>query len=284
MLEQVTLKDISIRQKIRFLREENPVAANVLMHYEIYNYGQLQDYIESGIPEFQNPRLLKELESAKKWLEKIRNKEGNDPRLYTDAYENYCYPIVILNETDKLVNCSDLPLVSPLNFSSGFVNRVNEFSIYEAKQLMSLLDTGGDNALCCMIPSFGPIGLQRLYKAIRFYEEQILRNAASTPNISQYKGNLFTKDAKEKREILEQTITEMMNYLTLVGEEFIFGKFSFDQIYTLIESCINPKNKKAKEIRERAIKLIQDYTTLDELQSVESRQRVLHRFITKDRR
>jgi len=256
----------------------------VLVKYNITNYGQLKEYIESGLLEFQLDcfkKTLLEVEVA--LIEACRN--GNEPVLFpTEDYQGYDIDREVLDITDKGTNGSALLYGNILAKGTCQRNALRSYSMYELKQMLNNVvvtscKVRGENALVHNLREFGNESAMKVCDAINFYERQVIRQA------SEYKWcrdvNLFGIDKDLKTEAAKEQIDEVMMYLLDNATECVWGPFTEKQKKLLDKAVRGSINYESQIAYDNIVDTISNYTTLGELEEGLVRTRVINRFIKK---
>lgn len=199
------------------------------------------------------------------------NRNGLEPEVY--EYQNNGIELV-----DELNKASVLLLDNPTLELQTKYKGLKEYSVAEIKRNLKLTDEFGRNIIG-RVRNIGPNSFSTIIKALKMYDEQVLRQAELT---SKRNCNLFLKDKKSKNEIVEDSYSDIIMYLIYnTKERTVWGELTDPQKKLYISSAINSK-KRDKIIRNRMIDIISNYTTLLELEKVtDGNQKVLKRFIEK---
>jgi len=222
--------------------------------------------------------IINEIE---KRIKKLNNSSKEAPLYEFDSYQNSGFNEDILNQTDKFVIGENLIIHNPLIPHSTFCLELNEISIYTMKSLLGLysierVPTGLDNAFTNSIKNFGVERTRLVVESIRFYEEQIIRQANLYPDDGR---NLFFIDFVEKMQMVDEQLDEIINYL-VNNDHFVWGSISPQQRKYLLE-CNIRKMEKLRLVREKLIRMICNYVTIEETKSGLVKTRTLDRFILK---
>ncbi|MBE6156708.1 MAG: hypothetical protein E7161_03070 [Firmicutes bacterium] len=254
----------------------------VLIKYNITNFGQLKDYIDSGLVEFQIEYLKKSLlEIEIAVFEAART--GNEPVLYSaDDYAEFDTDRETLNITDKETNGGILLCGNILSRRTSQRNVLKTYSIYELKQLLNNVVVTrckfrGENALVHNLKEVSDEAALRVRDAINFYERQVIRQA---DEYQWSRGvNLFRIDKDLKIEAIKEQIYDVIMYLLDNAEECVWGTFTANQKRLLDKSIHGSRNYEAQTAHDNMVEAISNYTTLGELEEGLVRTRVINRFI-----
>lgn len=254
-----------------------------LVTYGIDNYGALNELITSGCIEFQKPCLIMALKNAKKSVERLSGSKKIDQTYTFLKYANSDFDMQKLHQTDEQVSCQALPVSSIFNVDYNTSDRIENISIAEAKVLMGLVNLEGRNAFASNsdLQNIGVAKTKKIAQAIDFYDEQILRIAATIPNLKDYDGNLFEKDKDLKEKAIEDQILDIVLYLIENGSEFLWGKMNERRKDKLFSICQSVKQSKDLKIKKKFIDIIRDYTIIEELNNSSDLRLSLQRFIVK---
>lgn len=274
----VTLKDFStfsLVDIIRVRRNEIDVEiALTLLAHDVRDYAQLEALMLKYPEKFRGSILVEYLRVAKENMAIINSQNLEVLRWSFNNYDNANKGL--LNNYDKLVNASLLPVSSPLNVGRSTPERLQGFSIYEVKELLNKLrDT--KNAFMANMSSFGLSKTLKVVEAINFYDEQMLRLASSIPNWEECE-NLFLVDAEIKREIINDNMRIIAEEFLRDGNNYVFGTLSDKSKESLWRALANPQKKTDSLVRKKFIEMIANYTIREELEDEEERGVALRRF------
>lgn len=274
------LKYISILQLLEELKFTAPQSKNYIYLKEncwIDNFQQLKDVYENQNKEGLNiftDEISSQISKVEKRLEKLA-KKGIKPQIYlTKAPSIYNYSW----EIDNLLTGEVLLYGNPLEPSSRR-SQLSKYSIYELKYFLSHCDTDGKNLFPRFVRGFGEVELKRLIKSIKFYDLQIERQALEN-DYSLDHINLFYMNKDLKKEYLQDQIKEIAEYIIDNAEECIWGVLANNQKKKIVDSILNETND-AKEIKEKFVDIISNYTTVKELESGLVKTKTIDRFIVK---
>ena len=122
--------------------------------------------------------------------------------------------------------------------------------------------------------------LDKIYSAIRLYDEQVLRQYKE--NIDSDEENIFLVNQMEKRNLVLEKYEEIIEYLleNSNNHSFVWGEFT-PRKQVLMENTLVSKSKVASMIKDNLVNIITNYTTLSELKSDLVKSKTLDRFIIK---
>jgi len=253
-----------------------------LKYYNVTNYGQLKELVESGNPDFQYDYFKSRLMSVE-----ISILQSSNAKLVvypTDDYESVEFDRERLIRTD-LANKGDVLLFDNILKLYGVKKGgIRYYSIHELKQMLNnvVVDNYAvriENALVNNIRGFGHTSAQKLRDSINFYEQQVVRQA------NEYRWsedeNLFLIDKDYRLEATKEQIDEIIMYLSDNAEECIWGILTQSQKESLIKAVKGSKKRECFLALSCIINNISNYVTLGELEEGLVRTRVINRFIKK---
>lgn len=275
----VTLKDFSTYNLVDIIRSrrnaKDAEIALTLLVYDVRDYAQLEALMLKYPERFRGSILVEYLRNAKENMEIINSQNLKVSTWSFNSYDNANKGY--LNNYDKLVNASLLPLSSPLNIGRSTPERLQRFSIYDVKELLNKLSCGVNNAFIANMPSFGLSKTLKVVEAINFYDEQMLRLASSIPNWEECE-NLFLVDAEVKRKLIDDNMRSIAEEFLKGGNSYVFGVLSDKSKESLWRALVNPKNGTNLLVRKKFIEMIANYTIREELEDEKERGEVLRRF------
>ncbi|HBA37079.1 MAG TPA: hypothetical protein DCY94_00010 [Firmicutes bacterium] len=286
----MTLYSISTYELVRRLSQSRDLLdlfrAEALVKNGIKNYGQLEEAVNEGeyiFGEyiFDDPFFRDVIREAK--IQLIKNSRRKDcyPSLYYFSnYEEAPVSKRFLEHSDSITPSSVLPLRAPYTFMPSTDYRLKGYTIYELKHLLSHYSLSGKIALIASTYNVGDYKVKRIVGCLKLYDEQILR-IVREEDVSNYEGALFFKDAESKQSIVSDNLSSMASVLMTAGREYVWGTPTDGQKEALLNRVVAPRLKKDFIVRDRLISYFADYATLSELQSKESREEVVKRFILK---
>ena len=239
----------------------------LLIKYDITNFGLLEEYVNSDSLEFQEPILISALDCAKSTIVRMTYKKRKTNNIVSfPAYEYARHSKHILEKTDKQVDSSSLVVSSIQTRDSKLLNDLTGIPIYNLKKLLGTLSFNGKNALITYVDGISIQKLYRIIKAVEFYDNQIIRIANNIPN-NKLPNNIFTFNALEKERIINARLDEIIAILFKYNN-FIWGSLSEYQKERYPKSILSPKTNHDKELKNNFITIIRDYTSLEELQDL----------------
>lgn len=225
-------------------------------------------------PEADWASISQDVEKIKRQVTAFNDK-GYEPKVFfTSSYSDSS-----LNNTDRL-NFGDVLLLNNIfNPRTGKNLSVTSKSIADIKGELSHTSPIGENYFKRNNRNFGEGRLYQMLDAIEFYQQQVERQAALTPDRDI---NLFLLDQNKKRQIVTESFSEIVEYLVDNTEEkLVWGNLSDCQKQLLTSSVVNSYQSDLR-IRESLVTNIANYTTLPELECVASHDaKVLSRFIVR---
>ena len=236
----------------------------LFIKYEIRDYQRLKELLNSQKEEFKHIShfLQRELYEVEFGLKKA-NEIDIEPEIFTfETYQNSGVDIETLKLTDRENNGNILLYSCPTTRGGARINKLKYMSIEEIKNLAShLSEYHFDNALS-MKKNFGIDTIKRVVDVVKFYEEQVLRQAKETEerNI-----NLFLLNKEAKDEIVESQFKEIIEYLLDTSEQCIWGNLPSTKKIQMLRTIYAVKGQGVLEDRRRLVNAISNYTTLSEL-------------------
>ena len=264
----IKLENISTNQFIKQNKETWGMlywnAYQILVDNNIRDYQQLKDFLESnnqaleisGIRYYFNNELRKMEQRIKR-----ANEKEIEPKIFTfNSYQAKELDDKTINITDERNKGKVLLTSNPLILHSGIEN-IRKLSIAELKHYLSHLDSYKFSNEALQIPKIGSKQIQLIVDAIRFYDEQIIRQAFETEekNI-----NLFFLNKKAKNEMVEAQLKSIAEYLVDNAQLCVWGNLTPTQKKKIISLALTNNDKKT---RGSLINAISNYTTLSELEN-----------------
>lgn len=248
---------------------------NELIEIGITNYQQLKEYVDNCNNKKEIKELSLILNDAKRKIERY-NEKGKPIRIYSSQiHEN-----IRLIKNDLVNNCSTLILNNPISEtrSCEYLD-LKKQSVDYVKHAISHVDLSGKNSLCNM-SWIGDKDLDKIYSAIRLYDEQVLRQYQE--NIDSDEENIFLVNQMEKRNLVLEQYEEIVEYLLENSNKhsFVWGEFT-PRKQVLMENTLVSKSEVASMIKDNLVNIITNYTTLSELKSDLVKSKTLDRFIIK---
>lgn len=283
MIELEHVSTERIFDEVKNFKEEDLTSKTIyelFKKYDIQDYQRLKDLLNCKKEEFESISYILKNELYKIEL-RLKNKNEIDiePEIFTFSnYQNSNIDIETLKLTDRVNNGNILLYSCPTTRGGTRINKLKTMSIAELKNLSSHLSQYRfDNALCTK-SYFGIDTVKRVVDVIKFYEEQVLRQAKET---EERDINLFLLNKEAKDEIVELQFNEIIEYLVDNAEQCIWGNLPSSKKLQLLRIIKAGKRENAIEDRKRLVNAISNYTTLSELEQGVVKKRTLNRFIIK---
>jgi hypothetical protein len=168
---------------------------------------------------------------------------------------------------------------NPLHIPTRKQRVISLYSIADIKFLLGHLQSDLRNDFKFASGCYSKEDLVKLIEHIKFYEQQVERQAEEIKETSSYllPTNIFEVNSIYKQDIVESQLTEIAEYLVESGNEFIWGILSDKDKIRLLNIIKQPNNYAIKNF----INVISNYTTLNELRQGIVKKRTLDRFIVK---
>ncbi|MCM1053399.1 MAG: hypothetical protein NC483_05450 [Ruminococcus sp.] len=249
----------------------------IMTIYHLKTYEDLKEIINSGAKDFQDPSFRKYLEEAYKSLDKIIKSEKELPIYPSKIYESRGLNPNVLKSFEESLNAEVLPLTSPLNVSWTTNDRINDYSIADIRSMLETATLGAKNGLT-IVPNIGISKILRIYEALQFFEEQMVR-LATTCDYENYEGNLFYKDLEAKRKIILSDLKNILITLFNMSNAFVWGTHEAESKEQIISLTNNPRSKRAVLVREKIVSYLSNYMILEDLENKDTLKRALTRFI-----
>lgn len=276
----LNLKDISLYNSgiyiSRNVKRKNDVSKIIekLLSNGITDFQQLQDYINSFDDCVELEEILLIIEAVEKKRISYNQKRVNFKIYSIPVQEN-----IRLIKNDVINNCSSLILANPMQERPLQYLELNKQNINFAKHAISHFSLSGKNALC-NVATIGNTDLDKIYSAIKLYDEQVLRQYEE--NKDNEEENIFLINQKKKKEIVLQQYRAIVEYILDKSKDntFIWGELT-PRKQILMEETIKSKGKYPTMRKENLVNIITNYTTLSELGEGIVKTKTLDRFIVK---
>jgi hypothetical protein len=271
-LEHITTDQIVFTSDISSIDATN--IKMFLIRNNIEDYQALKDYLDSGKKVYGRDFLKSKLEQVEEQMKKD-NDLGIEPQIFiTNGYQGVDKKSVIKTETKNKAGV--LLFKSPAVCHSSKKSKITNLSVHSVKHLLShVTPNGGSNALLSTLNEPELVTGEQLLLSLNFFEEQISRQASLNKEPNQ---NLFIIDSLEKRNIVEQNISDAIKFFINNSKTCIWGELSYAQKRVLTEILLGYNSDKHLTIRKRMIDVISNYTTFDEIQDG-VKEKTLERFI-----
>lgn len=280
----VTLEQVGIRhwfnQQVNYYHFRGRSFPEWLIEIEkqgIENGQQLLDYQGSRI--IRGESSLNEIDvylgKAMKMIERLNEKEQSIQIYSFPNYAQAAFPLSRLQTTDRQVKTKALILESPTTIYYNHYGTCCSYPIALMKELLGHIDHRGRNALVGNSLGIGPVYAEKIARAIYFYEEQVLRQAAEHSNLDTE--NYFSLDYEEKRELLLPQMKEIADMLVEEKQTWVWGTFSDIQKQQLLESFVSITHKE-RIIQEQFQNMVINYTTLSEARQKDVKTKILKRW------
>lgn len=285
----IELKNVSTN---KFIQEQKQIWGNIhwyaeelLKKHNIRDYQQLKDFLDSNHSDLEFEGIINYLNSELKRVEKTihrANELGVEPQIFTfDSYQSEEIDDKVINITDERNKGKLLLTANPLILHSG-IESLQKLSIAEIKHCLSHLDRSKLKTEILEIPSIGQKRLQGVVNAVKFYDQQVLRQYFETEKRDI---NLFFLNKTYKKEIVELQLKEIAEYIVDNADECIWGKLSDNQKRIIMSTALNNTGQK---IKGSFVNAISNYTTLSELENGILKEQeiptVIDGVITRERR
>lgn len=300
----ITLQNISLFDSFKVVNPELDIFLKNQCNDEIYNYGQLIEYVIAN--KIENKEVLYEIKRAIDLVDEL-NEKGISVPIF-NAYEQCGEVVYRLERFDSLISATELPLLQISSRPNQIYNIIAPHNIDELKYLMSHVDEEG-NMLLMNGKRVRPIVINRIISMVQFYQEHIVRLIRENPHFSLRNNYLFYKDYAEKQVLVwknDAYCESIIRYLFEHGNNFVFGTLLDNQKRAILEDmkavlekikedrdCVvnpyyfyddlpiyNPIALK-RSISEQLVDNVTQYVTRDEMINDIVKTRVLNRFIVK---
>ena len=216
----------------------------------------------------------REIETLNKKIHKF-NWDGKKEQVY--KIKEYSDPS--LKEVDEKNLGKVLMIEYPSTAFTAKYAEVKRWKISDIKQNLVLCYGTGMNALTRNCHNLSPKCADNVAEKVDMYTEQVERQAKLTDDRS---GNLFLFQKEEKEKLAREKYAEIIAFFLHLDEDFVWGDLTEGQKRAFLSSVINGTEKDFL-IRDKLIRYISDYTTLEELERVAYHHdyNVLKRFVKK---
>lgn len=285
----ITLANISTKRLVSYAQIKSVSSEKFLYIYELLTRNNIRNYQELKAL-LENKLFLSDsfgvVESLNFQLKKVQTKlkeaidNGRDLRVYT--FDDYGLDVLdgdTLRVTEKETRGGVLLFKNPIYPICFIEEKLDNFSISQIKDMLGYLnDRNLNNELNVNVQGLGQYRMQKFLASIKFYEEQVIRQAKDTT----LRGvDLFSLNKELKRKIVEEQIGEIANYFLKNASVCVWGDLNDFQKRKIMEAVFLYKNDSSQMIKNRLIDVISNYTTLSELEKGVVKQRTLDRFIVR---
>ena len=281
----IELEDVSalniINESALFKEVDKNEIKKAIETSRIKNYKQLEEFIDSGHPLFDNKSFKTMLQLIKENIE-YANRIGIIPEV---IHTNNYYDLVdckTIKATEGKTFCRQLVINNPVLGQSEKVKQIRTLKISEAKSLLSKVvaynkEVTGNNAFLDCYPNFTVEDIQKLIKAIDFYEVQIACQYIGTGKRGVC---IFGVNKEEREKIIERQIKNIMYYFINNAKECVWGELTTEQKEMMVYALKNPNITQNYHLIRRMINVLANYTTLKELENG-IKPKTLDRFIVR---
>ena len=280
-LENVSTKRL-IDCAMRLSRQDEKMKKvyELLIVYDILDYQKLKDILVSGNDEFNlvSEFLKNELDEVEQIINNA-NVLGLEPEIFMfDTYGDFDIDDKTLRITDESNKGDVLLYASPMIRGGARVNQLKYLNIFEIKHLASHLGSYKLQNALTFKRNFGIDTVKKIVEKVKFYEEQVLRQALET---DEREINLFMLNKAVKDEIVESQLKDIVEYLVDNSKECVWGKLSDTQKHQMMRAVLSMRGEYVLRDRRKLIDMISNYTTLNELRDDVVKKKTLDRFIVR---
>ena len=283
----IKLENISTERLIRYvnnLSKRNELMKdiyNLLVEYEIYDYQKLYNLINDDCVKLSKEMLKflnAEILEIKRDIELVNISDIQSEIFTYDMYEKSGINVGLLKLTDSYNNGDVLLYSNPFVRGGARINKLRNMSIEEIKYLSSHLSSYDLKNVLTTKRNFGIDTVKKVVDCVKFYEEQVLRQAKE---MDVNDGNLFMLNKKEKDEIVESQFKEIVEYIIDNADVCVWGNLPSSQKILMIRTIFAVRGEQILQDRQHLINVISNYTTLSELEKGVVKNRTLDRFIVR---
>lgn len=166
--------------------------------------------------------------------------------------------------TDRKNNGNLLLLKNPTKKFSSRYSSLSDKSISKIKSDLGLMTEYGDNYALFSYRSIGRNEIKNILKALKMYDEQVLKQS----NLTDDQSNIFIFNHDEKADIVSDNYENIINYFVDNNKDLLWGKMTDNQ-KRLYLSSVTKKTIDDRLTRKNIINYVANYTTLDELENIE---------------
>ena len=252
----------------------------LLVLYDIRDYQKLKDILDSDESEFEyvSSFLRDELDEVIQEV-KMANSLGLESEIFVfDGYRDSLVDDKTLRITDESNKGNVLLYSCPMQRGGARINQLKYMTIDEIKHYASHLSSYKLHNAFAVKRNFGSETVKQVVDRVRFYEQQVLRQASET---QERDINLFMLNKKEKDEIVELQIKDIVSYFLDTAEVCVWGNLSDTQKLRMMRAVLAVRGEYALQDRRMLINAISNYTTLSELEQGVIKKKTLDRFILR---
>ena len=282
----IKLENVSTERLIGYVKRSSAhnqmlkYVYELLISYDVRDYQRLKKLLDSENPKFDSVSgfLRDELLEVERDI-KNANSLGLKPEIFTfDIYNGSLIEDNTLRITDQSNYGDVLLYTNPMERGGARINQLRYMSIDEIKHLASHLSSYKLQNAFTKRRNFGIDTVKRVVDRVNFYEQQVLRQASETDKRDI---NLFMLNKREKDEIVESQIKDIVDYLIDNAEECVWGNLPSTQKLRMMRAVLALRGENALEDKRRLINAISNYTTLSELEQDVIKKKTLDRFIVR---
>jgi len=251
----------------------------------------LEIFENQHIENYQDLKCMLELFETSKFFQYIKNDLKNVERKIAEANSLGIEPEIYAKELDKEINVDNrvlyiadketmgdvLLMSNPLRVYNTKQRILSFYSIADIKFLLSHLQSDLRNEFRFGTYYYSKEDTDRLVQLIKFYNEQVERQAKEFKGNGKKSTNVFYINREEKQSVVESQLNEIAEYLIESGNLFIWGTLSDSDKIRLL-NLINKPHHFAKK---NFINAISNYMTLSELEQGVVKKKTLDRFIIR---
>lgn len=281
----IELKDISTMGLLNELKdyknEEECIIYEILTLHEVKNYQQLKELYEEELERrkkgISSPFLDKHiiagtLYEIKKYIDKCNKISGNINFENSDI--NVLYPFTYNQENvDDNVYSEDLIYGTIIDYSARKA-KLRGYTIYDLKKYLN------KNQFQYRFREHGAKQTKIVENSIKFYDEQIERQALYYNPFIHNESDIFYLYQDSKKELVEDQLKEIVEYLTDIANKCIWGNLSDFEKKKFIDLAYK-NTRVSNERREKFINTISNYVTIDEAKQGLVKTKAIDRFIIK---
>lgn len=273
----INLENVSTRKFIMDSKDACDLriwyARRLLLEHNITDYQKLKDFLESELAKEVTKRnseflygiilLQGELKFVENKITKA-NEKGKQLEIFTyDSLNSSQIDDKSINITDERNKGKILLCSSPIILGSG-IKSIRKLPITQLKHLIGHVDPNNLKNCLSNLDSTTSKKIASIDRAIRFYDEQVIRQYFETPN---KECNLFFLNSKEKQELIEEQIKDIAEYIADNAKECIWGTLSDTQKKRMLAASLTTRDGTIARVKDNFERNIKLYTTLTELKN-----------------